>query len=135
MMALNLKRFEDWLINGKTAVIPVYQPDDQAAEMAPVDAVLAQGLGANHLASGAAVQDMKFLSFDGVDGSGLTPDLSCILVGAQVGDTVAGILDGALLTNAAAAFESVITVADEIQQVSLADLSGNTYMIVLYAKA
>ena len=131
MMALNLKRLEDWLIHGKTAVIPVYQPDDEAAEMAPVDVVLSAGLDATHMGSGYA-QSVRFKRFAGVDGSGLTPNLNCTLAAAVLGDKVAGIIDSSDFSDAAALFESVITVAGKIQQVSLADLSTKIYLIVLY---
>jgi hypothetical protein len=77
-------------------------------------------------------QAVRFKVFDGVDGSGATPDLNCTLTGAAVGDKVAGIINSATFADAAADFESTITVVDKIQQVSLADLSGNTYLIVLY---
>lgn len=180
-MTIDLKRLEDFIVNGKSQP-PTYKPDDTATEMAPVDAVLKAGLNSTHLQSGAAIADgsvtlakqanvnsgtvfyrktasagapevqtlatlktdlgltgtnsgqqaVRFKVFDGVDGSGVTPPLNCALVGAVVGDKVAGIIDSATFTDASADFESTITVVDEIQQVSLADLSGNTYLIVLY---
>jgi hypothetical protein len=180
-MTIDLKRLEDFLVNGKSQP-PTYKPDDTATEMAPVDVVLKAGLNSTHLQSGAAIADgsvtlakmanvatatvfyrktaatgvpevqtlatlktdlgltgtnsgqqaVRFKVFDGVDGSGVTPPLNCALVGAAVGDKVAGIIDSATFADAAALFESTITVVDEIQQVSLTDLSLNTYLIVLY---
>lgn len=72
----------------------------------------------------------RLLVFTGADAS-VTP-AAATLTGAKVGDVVIGIVN---LTDAAisSVFESVITVADQIQQAS-ADLSTKTLMVLLIAK-
>lgn len=69
----------------------------------------------------------QYKEFTGRDGAG-----SISLMGARAGDTVASVtgLIGAT-GDQKSAFETVISVDDEIQQVSTADLSANWYRVNL----
>ena len=75
---------------------------------------------------------LKTISFDGRSGAG-----SCTATGAVVGMKVLAVfgLTAGALGNAAASFESTITVADQIQQSSASNLSANDYVAVLLAVA
>lgn len=80
----------------------------------------------------AVLTGLKTISFDGRSGAG-----ACTATGAVVGMKVLavfGITAGAL-GNAAASFESTITVADQIQQSAAGNLSANDYVAVLLAVA
>lgn len=71
----------------------------------------------------------KILTFIGRSGTG-----ACTLLGARVGDVVAGLVAIAGSSGSAtSSFESVITKADEIQQTSASDLSAITYKLRLAA--
>lgn len=76
----------------------------------------------------ALFSGLKVITVDGKNGAG-----AVTATGAAVGDTVlavAGLTSGALGA-ADASFESTITVADEIQQSSVSNLSANDYLVVL----
>lgn len=78
----------------------------------------------------AVLTGLKFISFDGHNNVG-----ACTATGAVIGDKVlyvAGLTGGAL-GNASASFEATITVADQIQQSAVGDLSSNDYLAVLLA--
>jgi hypothetical protein len=69
----------------------------------------------------------RFYTFLGRDGAG-----AISLPGARIGDTVSSLVGKIGVTgDQAAAFEAVITVDDEIQQVSAADLSDYWYQAYL----
>lgn len=72
---------------------------------------------------------MALYAFDGINGAG-----ACTCVGAAIGDIVVSVAcyTDAAQGNANSSFESAITVADEIQQSSASDLSGNDYVVLLY---
>lgn len=76
----------------------------------------------------AGMLDTKLISFAGRNGAG-----ACTLVGAAVGDRVLSVagLSAADLGDTAASFESVITVVNQIQQVSVGNLSANAYLALL----
>lgn len=80
----------------------------------------------------AVLAGLKTISFDGRSGAG-----SCTATGAVVGMKVLAVfgLTAGALGNAAASFESTITVADQIQQSSASNLSANDYVAVLLAVA
>lgn len=122
-----IQRILDFFANGKTADPKSYQPEDVANVMSNVEDILTAGLSAKHLADGA----FRLLPFDGVDGSGLDPDLTCTLTGALEGDTVAAILDTADFSDKRAKFETVITAVTAIEQIALEDLSEKTYLALL----
>lgn len=70
------------------------------------------------------------LVFTGRNGAG-----ACTLTGAKVGDKVvllANVTDG---SEGKAAFESTITVADQIQQSSASDLSAKKFVVLLVVKS
>lgn len=70
---------------------------------------------------------IKFLGFTGVAAPG-----PATLTGAQVGDRVIGIIQTDATDLAAAAkFEATITVANQIQQSSVSDLSTHRYAVFL----
>lgn len=74
---------------------------------------------------------LRFLAFAGKNGAG-----ACTLTGAKVGDTVAGVVDLAgASASAAASFETVITVANQIQQTSASNLSAVKYAVILGARS
>lgn len=75
---------------------------------------------------------LKTISFDGRSGAG-----ACTATGAVAGMKVLAVfgLTAGALGNAAASFESTITVADQIQQSSASNLSANDYVAVLLAVA
>ena len=55
------------------------------------------------------------------------------VAGAQVGDMVIGFQGGSPnVTIPAATFESVVSVAGQIQQMSASNLSGNSYVFFLF---
>lgn len=74
---------------------------------------------------------IKVWSFTGKTGAG-----ACTLTGVPVGSVVLSVTGVAAGTkgNQAANFESVITVADQIQQSSASDLSANVYEALIYLK-
>ncbi len=65
-------------------------------------------------------------SFTGRNGAG-----SVALVGALVGDVVSSIVGLTTVGNASALFETTITVANQIQQVSATELSAKNYLVDL----
>jgi hypothetical protein len=69
----------------------------------------------------------QFLEFQGMKGTG-----ACTLMSACVGDTVSALIGLIGITgNQASSFEAVISVADQIQQISTSDLSANWYRATL----
>ena len=79
----------------------------------------------------AALPDnTKVYSFTGRDGAG-----AITLTGAAVGDKVLGVAGISTVGNAAASFESTITVANQIQQSSASNLSTVTYLVILSTPA
>lgn len=68
----------------------------------------------------------RILSGVGSNGAG-----ACTLVGAKVGDVVASVQDITDHVQHTAAFEAVITVADQIQQSSATDYSAKTIVVQL----
>jgi hypothetical protein len=69
----------------------------------------------------------QFLEFQGMKGTG-----ACTLMSACVGDTVSTLVGLIGVTgNQASSFETVISVADQIQQISTSDLSANWYRATL----
>lgn len=72
----------------------------------------------------------RLLGFTGAAAAG-----ACTLTGAKVGDKVVGIInltDGTVDTSD---FEGTITVADQIQQTDVGNLSTKTYAVLLIAKS
>lgn len=70
---------------------------------------------------------LQYKTFIGNDGAG-----SCTLTGVLVGDTVSSLTGLVGSTgDQHTLFESVITVADQIQQVSISDLSAKWYRVYL----
>lgn len=128
MPAVPFSPLRDFMLNGKGNEYGTFQPTDP--EVDEVVNVLETGLSGKHLASGV----FRFLPFDGVDGTGEAPDLTCALTGALENDTVAAIIDTADFSDARALFDSGIATADEIEQVSLTNLSAKTYLALLIAK-
>lgn len=76
-----------------------------------------------------ALSQFSLYAFDGINGAG-----ACTATGAAVGDIVVSVTcyTDAAQGNADADFESVITVADEIQQSDTGDNSANDYVVLLY---
>lgn len=76
----------------------------------------------------AVLGGAKLISFTGSNGAG-----ACTATGAAVGDkviAVAGLTTGSL-GDADASFEDVVTVADQIQQTSVSNLSASEYLALL----
>ena len=69
----------------------------------------------------------KLLSFTGHNGAG-----ACTAVGLKVGDKVASVTGLTTVGDGTAGFESVITVADQIQQSSATDLSAKNFAALVY---
>lgn len=70
---------------------------------------------------------LRYKTFQGITGAG-----AIALKGANVGDTVSSVVGAAGVSgDQSAAFESRITIKDEIQQVSTSDLSDNWYKALL----
>lgn len=95
-------------------------------------AMMANGQGALGFGLTACLVQLEalaanFKEFKGSSGAG-----ACELIGARVGDTVTNLIGliGAS-GDQTAAFESVISVDDEIQQTSTSDLSDNWYRVTL----
>lgn len=61
--------------------------------------------------------------FNGNNGAGV-----CILPGAQVGDTVVGVINITTRGSEAGSFETTISKAGQIQQTSASNLSANQYL-------
>lgn len=74
-------------------------------------------------------QKLALLGFTGRNGAG-----ACTLTGAVVGDAVVGVVNLAG-GGASASFESAITVADQIQQSSVSDLSAAAFGVLLIQAA
>lgn len=72
---------------------------------------------------------LKYSGFTGKNGAG-----ACTLTGAKVDDVVAGVVNITDGGNVAASFETVITVADQIQQSSASDLSTKKFSVLLVKK-
>lgn len=84
------------------------------------------GSGANAKVVASTRNDM-FTIFTGNNGAG-----GCTLTGARVGDIVLGItLETGTAADSSASFETVISVADQLQQTSASDLSGNKYSVLV----
>lgn len=79
-------------------------------------------------------QNFKLLPFTGVDGSGETPELTCAFTGAPLNATVAAIIDTADFSDARSLFETSISAAGHIEQISLTDLSAKNYLALLVSK-
>jgi hypothetical protein len=73
-----------------------------------------------------AYANLKVLAFTGHNLAG-----ACTLTGAQVGDTVIGVINLTTPATAAALFEGAITVINQIQQVSATDLSAVKFLALL----
>lgn len=105
---------------GTTQANLIYEYVGNSAPVVGTDAI-----SFTQIALAAAAQ--RFLAFAGHNGAG-----ACTLTGAKVGDKVTGIIDLAGATvSAAASFEAVITVADQIQQTSASNLSALKYAALL----
>ncbi len=116
---------KDFLVNGKGREQGTFLPAD-----ADIDAVVnafETGLSSKHMATSA----IRLLPFDGVDGSGVDPDLTCTFTGALEGDVVAGVIDTSDFSDARAKFETTISAAGHIEQTSLTDLSTTTFLALL----
>ena len=74
----------------------------------------------------ASTRNDMFTVFTGSNGAG-----ACTLAGARVGDIVVGVINETTPGDAAANFESVITVADQIQQSSASDLSAAKFNVLI----
>jgi hypothetical protein len=92
-------------------------------------AMASQALGFGQAAALVQLESLaqRYKTFCGISGAG-----SIAVPGAKVGDTVASLV-GKIGTSGdqSAAFETVISVADEIQQVSGEDLSGKWFQAYL----
>lgn len=107
------------------ARILLVQWHENPGMMANGQASMEFGLTACLVQLGAIALDFK--QFAGRSGAG-----SCDLLGARIGDTVSSLVGIIGATgDQHAAFETVITVDDEIQQVSTGDLSDNFYRVHL----
>lgn len=73
---------------------------------------------------------MKYLGFTGRNGAG-----AITVTGAAVGDTVVGVCNTTDGGSGASAFETTVTVANQIQQSSASDLSTKKYTVVLVTAA
>ncbi len=80
----------------------------------------------------AVLTGIVTISFDGKNGAG-----ACTAVGAVAGMKVLGVfgITGGALGNAAASFETTVTVNDQIQQSAGGNLSANDYVAILLAVA
>lgn len=78
----------------------------------------------------AVLTGIKTISFDGRNGAG-----ACTATGAVVGMKVLAVfgITGSALGNAAASFETTVTVTDQIQQSAADNLSANDYVAILLA--
>lgn len=123
-----LQRIADFFTTGKFIDRKNYLPEEVASKMAEIETAMQTGLQAKHLASGA----IRLLPFDGVDGSGESPDLTCPFTGALEGDSVIAVLDTSDFSDARSKFESTITANGYIEQTSLADESTKTFVALLF---
>lgn len=102
---------------------------ENPGQMANGQGALPQGLTAALTQLEALVGSI--LTFTGRNGAGAVQ-----LPGAEIGDQVAGLIGIVGVTgDRRTDFESVITVADQIQQSSASDLSENTYRVRLTSPA
>jgi hypothetical protein len=76
-------------------------------------------------ALGAVVDGLDIISFTGNNGAG-----ACVAVGLKAGDIVLAVTgaQAGVIGSLGASFEATISVADQIQQTDVANLSANTYM-------
>lgn len=74
----------------------------------------------------ASTRNDLFTVFTGSNGAG-----ACTLTGARAGDIVLGVINETTPGDAAASFESVITVDGQIQQSSASNLSAATFNVLI----
>ncbi len=55
---------------------------------------------------------------------------ACIAPGVSVGDTVLGVYNISTLASAGSSFQTTVTVANQVQQSSSSNLSGNEYWFI-----
>lgn len=90
-------------------------------------------------AAGVTLGNISFAGLTGLQAAGRNAAGAITLTGATVGQRLVIALgtitnstaSNAFIAPAAGTFESVITVADQIQQASASDLSANSYFFVL----
>lgn len=97
-----------------------------AALKAELESADKDDIGRDMIDSLIGLNRVKLLSFTGRSGAG-----ACTLTGAAVGDVVQGVTGISTVGGAAASFETVITVVNQIQQTSASNLSAVTYMALL----
>ena len=90
--------------------------------------MMGQGVTPLQFGLSAALVQLEAMGLDYRQVAGAAGAGGCVLPGARVGDTVASVtgLIGAT-GDQSAAFETVITITDQIQQVSTANLSGKYF--------
>lgn len=126
-LSAQIQRIVDFLTAGKPVNTLTYQPEDVASEMSTLETGLVAGLSGKHLNNSV----FRILPFTGVDGTGEEPDLTCTFTGALEGDTVAAVIKTSDFSDARSSFESEISAAGYIEQISLTDLSTSTYLALL----
>jgi hypothetical protein len=97
-----------------------------AAIKAELESADRDDIGRDMVDSLMSINRLKMLSFTGRSGAG-----ACTLTGAAVGDVVQALTGISTVGSAAASFESIITVNNQIQQTSASNLSAITYMALL----
>jgi len=127
---------KDFLENGKNRIQGLFLPPDD--DLTSIVTTLETGLSGKHIANGGigAVQlasgAFRKLVFTGANVTS-TP-VACTLTGAKVGDIVVGVTNLTDATSNTSAFESTITVADQIQQTGVVNYSAKKFDILLIAK-
>jgi hypothetical protein len=98
----------------------------KAALKAQLESADLSEIGGDLIDSLIAVDRLKLYSFTGRNGAG-----EINLTGTVAGDTVIGVVGISTPGNVASSFEGTITVTNQIQQVSVSNLSAVTYMLLL----
>jgi hypothetical protein len=127
---------KDFLENGKGREQGLFVPPD--ADTDTVVTALETGLSGKHIADdgiGAAqiaTGAFRLLVFTGANVSSTPVDAT--LTGAEVGDTVIGIINLSDLTTGNGEFAGTIATVDKISQTEVANYSAKKFAVLLLAK-
>jgi hypothetical protein len=122
MPQIQPKHIADFFNLGKNAASGMRYIPEPDSELTAELQVIQNGLSGKHLNTSL----FKHLIFTGAAAAG-----QITLTGTAIGDVVVNVVNLTTPANAEAAFESVISVANKIVQISASNLSANKYLAIL----